>query len=254
MPGAPVTAALLAALPQEVRPFLRLVRARRLPQGALPVWAFDFAGRTGVAALTGMGASRAAGAAASLLEHYQPRVIISAGFGGAVTPELPPGGLVLGETFWRYEPETGTLQELAAPAFPVPLAEVLARLNEAGRPAFRGSVVTTAGIIHKLSQGGPLRGLVHPVLDLETSALADYARDRGLPLLAVRAVTDAAGEEIPVFIRQAAGAGKTPGAAAVLAWAARDPRRLAELASLWRRSRLAAANLALALEVMLEML
>ena len=254
MPGAPIAAALLAALPQEVRPFLRLVRARRLPQGALPVWAFDFAGRTGVAALTGMGASRAAGAAASLLEHYQPRVIISAGFGGAVTPELPPGGLVLGETFWRYEPETGTLQELAAPAFPVPLAEVLARLNEAGRPAFRGSVVTTAGIIHKLSQGGPLRGLVHPVLDLETSALADYARDRGLPLLAVRAVTDAAGEEIPAFIRQAAGAGKTPGAAAVLAWAARDPRRLAELASLWRRSRLAAANLALALEVMLEML
>ena len=138
MPGAPVTAALLAALPQEVRPFLRLVRARRLPQGALPVWAFDFAGRTGVAALTGMGASRAAGAAASLLEHYQPRAIIAAGFGGAVTPELPPGGLVLGETFWRYEPETGTLQELAAPASPIPLAEVLARLTGAGRPAFRG--------------------------------------------------------------------------------------------------------------------
>ena len=109
MPGAPVTAALLAALPQEVRPFLRLVRARLLSQGALPVWTFDFAGRTGVAALTGMGASRAAGAAASLLEHYQPRAIISVGFGGAVTPELPPGSLVLGETFWRYEPATGKL-------------------------------------------------------------------------------------------------------------------------------------------------
>ena len=182
-----------------------------------------------------MGASRAAGAAAFLLEHYQPRVIIAAGFGGAVTPELPRGGLVLGETFWRYEPETGKLQGLAAPAAPVALAEVLARLNEAGRPAFRGSMVTTPGIIHKFSQGGPLLGLVHPVLDLETSVLADYARDRGLPFLAVRAVTDAAGEEIPAFIRQAAGAGKTPGLAAVLTWAARDPRRLAELVGLWRR-------------------
>ncbi len=254
MPAAPVAAALLAALPQEVRPFLRLMRARRLPRGALPVWQFDFAGRTGVAALSGMGAGRAAGAAAFLLEHYQPGAIIAAGFGGAVTPELPPGGLVLGETFWRYEPETGKLQGLAAPAPPLRLADLLSRLNEAGCPAFVGSVVTTVGIIHKLNQGGPLRGLVHPVLDLETSVLADYARERGLPFLAVRAVTDAAGEEIPEFIRQAAGAGQTPGLAAVLAWAARDPRRLAELAGLWRRSRLAAANRALALEVMLEML
>ncbi len=254
MSAAPVAAALLAALPQEVRPFLRLVRARRLPQDALPVWQFDVAGQTGVAALSGMGASRAAGAAAFILEHYQPRAIIAAGFGGAVTPELPPGGLVLGETFWRYEPETAALQELAAPAAPLPLADLLARLKAAGRPAFAGSVVTTGGIIHKLSQGGPLQGLVHPVLDLETSVLADYARERGLPFLAVRAVTDAAGEEIPEFIRQAAGAGQTPGLAAVLAWAARDPRRLAELAGLWRRSRLAAANLARALSMVLEML
>ena len=200
-----------------------------------------------------MGASRAAGAAAFLLEHYQPRVIISAGFGGTVTPELP-------RRAWSWGRLSGGMSRRPANfrawrrlplQFPWPMCWTGSR-GRAGRRL--GSVVTTAGIIHKLSQGGPLRGLGHPVLDLETSVLADYARDRGLPFLAVRAVTDAAGEEIPAFIRQAAGAGQTPAWATVLVWAARDPRRLAVLISLWRRSRLAGQALALAMEVIVEML
>jgi adenosylhomocysteine nucleosidase len=254
MPKAPVTAALLAALSQEVRPFLRRIRAKRLPQSDLPAWEFAFAGRTGVAALSGLGELAAARAAAFILDHYQPQVFISLGFGGALTPELPPGALVLGETLWRYEPETGALQELALPPFPVLLQDLAEKLQTAGLPAFQGSVVTTPSIIHKLSQGSPLLGLVHPVLDLETGAAAECIRGSGLPFLALRAVTDAAGEEIPDFIRQAVQAGNQPSAGTALAWLAGDPRRLAALVRLWRRSRLAAERLAQALEVVLNVL
>ena len=96
--------------------------------------------------------------------------------------------------------------------------------------------------------------LTHPVLDLEASAAVRFIQESGLPFLALRAVTDTAGEEIPDFIRQAARDSSTPTPGTALAWLARDPRRLAALLHLWRRSRLAAENLARGLEAVLEML
>jgi hypothetical protein len=67
--------------------------------------------------------------------------------------------------------------------------------------------------------------------------------------VALRAVSDAAGEEIPEFVRLAAREGHLPTVGGVLAWLAADPRRLPVLVLLWRRSRLAARRLAQALEV-----
>jgi nucleoside phosphorylase len=200
-----------------------------------------------------MGEAAAARAAPLILEHYEPEVFISLGFGGALTPELPPGALVLGETCWRYEPDAGTLQELAPYLSPVWLKDFFNRIQAAGLPAFRGNVITTPVIIDKLSQGSPLLNLNHPVLDLETAAVAACVRDSGLPFLALRVVTDTCGEEIPDFIRQAAQAGNQPTAGTALAWLTNDPRRLAALMRLWRRSRLAADHLDQALEVVLEM-
>jgi hypothetical protein len=55
MAGTPIAAAILAALSQEVRPFLRRVMARRLSGLDLPAWEFVYKGKRGVAALSGMG-------------------------------------------------------------------------------------------------------------------------------------------------------------------------------------------------------
>jgi nucleoside phosphorylase len=254
MSRAPVTAALLAALSQEVRPFLRRNRARRLHGEAWPAWEFPLKTQKGVVALSGMGQDAAARAAAFLVSPYEPGVFISLGFGGAVTQELPAGALVLGETVWRYEPESGRPQEVAVPPPPIRLEDLVEGLRAVGLPAFRGSVVTTPVIIHKAVQGSPLLPLFHPVLDMETSAAVVGARAKNLPFLALRAVTDTWGEEIPDFIRQAAREGDRPTAGTALAWLAADPRRLAVLVRLWRRSRLAALHLAQALKVVLEML
>jgi nucleoside phosphorylase len=253
MSRANVQAALLAALSQEVQPFLRRVQARRARKTSLPTWEFPLRGGLGILALSGVGQAAAARAAGFLVEHYQPQVFISLGFGGAVTPELPHGALVLGETLWRYEPDSGALEELQTPPAPPALEKLAARLVAAGLPAFRGSVVTTPHIIHKASQGTPLMRLLHPVLDLETSAAATALSAQNIPFLALRAVTDTWKEEIPGFISRAVREGKEATAATALAWLAADPRRLPELISLWRRSRLVGRNLARALEVMLEM-
>lgn len=252
MSKTPINAAFLAALSQEVQPFLRRVRAIRLPGAGPPAWEFTRGPHKGAAVVSGMGEDAAARSAAWIFERYQPQSIISLGFGGAVTPELPPGAVVLGETYWRYDPDNQTLEELPAPPGPNWSAAWVERLRAAGLPIFWGSMVSTRGIIHKAGHAALLHHLPHPVLDLETSAAALAAQVRSLPFLALRAITDVAGEEIPDFLKEAARQGQTPSGAAALAWLAADPRRLAVLLHLWGRSRLAARHLTQALEQLVE--
>jgi adenosylhomocysteine nucleosidase len=249
--GGPCRVALVAALIWEVRPFLRQVGARPRPGLGLPTWEFTAGRVQGVVALTGMDPALVREAARHWLAQARPDILLSLGFGGALTPELAAGALVLGASVWQYDPRRAHLGAAPAPAPPRPLPELLAALTEGGCQAVAGSLVTTPFIIHKQSQGGRLLALPHPVLDLESAILAGVAGSEGLPFLGLRAVTDGAGEEVPDFIAQAGG---NVGAGAALAWLARDPLRIKALWRLWRESRLAAANLARALAVLLPLL
>ncbi|MCL4501244.1 MAG: hypothetical protein M1438_05235 [Deltaproteobacteria bacterium] len=245
---------LLAALPLEVQHFLRLSRARRRRGLRWPAWEFLLGGERGVLALSGMGARAAREAAACLVGQFQPHLLVSLGFGGAVTPELPTGSLVLGEFFYSFDPTTQVLDSIPRLAGPRPLADLLRSLAAAGLEAFPGSLITTPYIINKAEQAGPLRSLTCPVLDLESAAVAAVARAEGLPCLGLRAITDTAAEEIPDFLPPG---GEEPGAVGlwnVLGWLAANPRRLKDLVHLWRCSRLAAARLAKALTVLLPLL
>jgi adenosylhomocysteine nucleosidase len=243
---------LLAALPQEVRPFLRLSRARRRRGLPWPAWEFALDGVRGLLALTGMGARAAGEAAARLVAQFRPHRLISLGFGGALTPELQPGDLVLGASFSRYDPATGVLSPISPS--PMPLAELLPALAAAGLPAFTGSFITTPWIIDKGRQTGGLGALPAPVLDLETAALAELAAAAGLPFLGLRAITDVAGEELPDFLAPAYSEPGTVGMLDAMGWLAADPRRVADLIHLWRRSRLAADRLAAGLLVLLPLM
>lgn len=255
-PAAPLRwrIALMAALPMEVRPFLRRHKARRLPDLGLPAWEFAVGQGRGVLVLSGMGGEAARRAGTRLLARCRPEILVSLGFGGALTPELAPGALVLGESFWHFNPDSGVLEQVPAPPPPRPLPALLRGLKEAGLPACPGSLVTTPGIIHKERQGAPLLRLPRPVLDLESSALAALAAEEGLALLGLRAVTDAAGEEIPDFLAQRLRRGQRPGPRAALTGLAADPRRAAALLHLRRRGRAAARHLAAALALLLPML
>ncbi len=250
----PFRLALLAALPLEVRPFLRQGRARPLPGGDLPAWEFQAGEGRGCLALTGMGEEAAQRAAREVTTLWQPEIIVSLGFGGALLPGLAPGQLVLGASFGHYDPETGRLLKVEAPSPPRPLAELAASLESAGLPADIGCFVSTPGIIHKERQGGPLRRLAQPVLDLETAAVAAAAGEKGIPFLALRVITDTAGEEIPDFLRKGWEPGYGPSLSKALGWLTRDPRRLGPMLHLWRRSRLAARRLNQALQVLLPLL
>ena len=250
----PIRILLLAALPLEVQPFLRLSRARRRRGLPWPAWEFPTGKGWGLLALSGMGAGAAREAAARLVAQFQPHFLVSLGFGGAVSPELPPGALVLGEFFYKFDPATRVLDMIPRLAAPRPWPELLGSLTAAGLGAFSGSLITTPYIIHKAEQAGPLRSLTYPVLDLESAAVAEVARAAGLPCLGLRAITDTAAEEIPDFLAPPEGEPGDVGLLDALGWLAADPRRLKDLVHLWRRSRLAAARLAAALMVLLPFL
>ena len=245
---------LLAALPQEVRPFLRRSRVRRRRGLPWPAWEFSLGAVRGLVAVSGMGAPAAREAASRLISQFQPHLVVSLGFGGALSPELHPGDLVLGELFYECDPAAIVLDPVAAPAPPRPLAELRRLLVAAGLPAFPGSLITTPWIIHKGRQGEPLLRLPLPVLDLESAVVAELAGAAGLPFLGLRAITDGAAEEIPDFLAPANAEPGTVGWLNALGWLAADPRRLQDLVRLWRRSRLAAGRLAEALQVLLPFL
>ncbi len=82
---------LLAALSQEVRPFLRRSRARRRRGLPWPAWEFALNRVRGLVALTGMGPVAAREAAVRLTAQFRPNLLISVGFGGALNRGLKPG-------------------------------------------------------------------------------------------------------------------------------------------------------------------
>ena len=256
MPGAatatrPCRFALLAALPYEVRPFLRRIKARRRWGLGFPAWEFALGRERGLVVLTGMGGDGALQAARRVLREERPAILVSVGFGGALTPELTPGVLVLGASFWEYEAGRALLTPAPTPLPPRELPELLARLKEAGLAAWPGSLVTTPAIIKKERLGEDWRGLARPVLDQESAVVARLAQAEGLAFLGLRAITDAWGEEIPEFIVRAGG---NVGVRAALSWLAADPGRIRPLLHWWRRSRLAADRLARALMLLLPLL
>ena len=112
---------IMAALPQEVRPFLRRIKARARRDLGLPAWDWEAGGA--VVALSGMGAAAARRAGETLVARCRPGILVSVGFGGALTPGLAAGDLILGETFWHYDPDTRRPQARpAAGGSPAPAA------------------------------------------------------------------------------------------------------------------------------------
>ncbi len=242
----------MAALPLEVRPFLRQVRARPRRDLGLPAWEWESG--SGVVALSGMGEAAARRAGETMVALCRPRLLVSLGFAGALAPGLAVGDLVLGKSFWHYNPDTRELKAGPHPAPPWPLPLLSRALKQAGLNAVSSSLVSTTRIIHKGSQGEPLASLPQPVLDLETAALAAVAAAQGLAFLSLKAVTDVAEDEIPEFLRNAGVQETAAGVRAALRWLAADFRRVKDLYSLWRRSRQAALALARAWGVLWPLL
>ena len=90
--------AILAATWDEIRLIRNEIKvAAQGSKGDLSFLAGDLANKSIVAAETGVGIRRARAGASFIIQKFKPSLIISAGLGGALNPELKVGDVVVGE-------------------------------------------------------------------------------------------------------------------------------------------------------------
>lgn len=186
----------------------------------------------------GMGARRAGAAAEALLHAWPPDLLVIAGVAGALSPSLQVGDVVAADAV-DAEGEI-----LIPPVVPKPAKSALSAV---GTLLSIDRVLITAEEKRKAHASNPLTLTPSPprlAVEMETAAAARVAQARGVPWAAVRAISDAASESLPLDFNRLRGAdGGLPIARVALAALAR-PRCIPGLLRLGRNTSLAAEALA----------
>lgn len=190
--------AIFAALRLEVQRFLRRLDVRdRARLGGFPVTLGEYGGRPLLVCHTGIG-RRAAEAVATVLGRYRPEFVLSVGLAGALSPQFAVGDLVFCGRVYRGEPES----EAGRAAEPV-LSDLL--LVEAARRAassrglftWSGNSLTTSSLVAEPRQKTLLRQATGmDVVEMESYWVGLAAREKALPFLAVRVISDGAGDPV----------------------------------------------------------
>jgi adenosylhomocysteine nucleosidase len=241
----------VAAMPQEIAPLLRRSKGyRKETAEGFSVYRFQ-AGETPVVLIeSGMGPRHAAAATRMLISLAKPKLILNFGFAGAVLPGTAVGDLVLAE-------QVLLLEEGRLTAGPKPDPELCRRLSQACASApltlQLGNFITAAGIMNKEAVAASLGGgVAHPVLEMETAAVLLEAELAGIPVVAVRGVSDAADEELGFSIEEFCDAELRISLPRVLGCIARRPWIIPQLVRLSLNSNKAGKNLALCVELALQ--
>ena len=174
--------AIAFALPEESRDVVAALRApRRSGSPALPVIAGALEKREVVVFHTGVGPVSAREQLQQFWEaHCGSRVegVIGAGFAGGIDPALPAGTLVLAENY----PECLDIGRA-----------VLGKRAQIGLLASAAAVLETP---YAKAEFAKKTGAL--AVDMESATLAAFFREKGVPFLALRAISDAAHESLPL--------------------------------------------------------
>ncbi len=228
----PVPVAVVTALREELDGIRALATGRR----GGPFVEASLAGRPVVLAATGDGSNNAARVASALLTRHSVGGLIVAGTSGALSPTLQPGSLIVARRVLQGR----------SPA-PAPDPAWVERVLSCGG-AEGGTVVSAPAILWTRSSKAAAYaefGNGEPaVVDLETAALAQVAADHGVPYIAVRAISDTAGEDLPLDFNRYRDASGRVDRFRVARAAILRPRLIAPLWRLKRRVAMCSANLA----------
>lgn len=195
---------------------------------------------------SGMGLDNAAGAAETLIGYGRPDLLISAGFCGGVQAGELVGDVVVAKQI-VISHESG-FEEI-----PVQLSgsgqTFVALQAAAGERVAGGVFVTTPALVSKKLLSVTLPGHYrHPVVEMESGAIAIIAVEHAIPLLAIRAVSDDAGEEFGFALDEFCDAGmRRIRSSRVLLTIMRKPWIVPQLVRLGCGSRSAARSLTAAL-------
>jgi adenosylhomocysteine nucleosidase len=187
----PIDFGVLFALSQESGCFLDMLSQVRVTRGdGFTAKRGRYRERDIVLFESGPGTVRAAKAAHALIDAYRPRLVVSSGFAGGLDPRVNRYDLVAADSLVNSAGSKITLD----PAALVPWLTEVPKLH-------RGQLLTLDRIV-RLSDEKRRLGERHQALavDMESFAVAEVCRERGVPVLVVRAISDAVDDELPADI------------------------------------------------------
>lgn len=175
-------------LAHEAAPLLKICTQKEsFSIGELRCTLGNFDDRPVLIALVGMGQERARARVEEVLTYFQPSVVVLAGYGGALVPQLQVGQVVV-STNYSSADALSFLRLLTAFVFGdfCTADEIAGTRKERDRAARAGK---------------------GQVIEMETAAVAEVVLDEEVPFVAVRAISDAYEDALPV---QALAAGFDP--------------------------------------------
>ena len=167
--------AIVAALPGELRPLVRGWRPSRA--SGVRLWRRQAGDREWIAACAGMGAPAALRALEAIERDGQADLVVSAGWAGALRPDLAAG-----RAYWA----AGVVDAETGEQFPA---------------AGAGQVwlVTTARVADAREKARLAAAFDAGLVEMEAAALARRCAGRGIPFRAVKGVSDGLSDPLPDF-------------------------------------------------------
>ncbi len=178
--------------------------------------------RPGISILvTGIGRENAERAVREFLAAQTPARVLSCGFAGALVPSLAIGAVV-------FETEDAGLRETLTPA-----GAQAVKFHCADR------IATTAREKQELR-----RNTGADAVEMESAAIGDVCRERGLPFATVRVISDLADEDLPLDFNQLSRPDRSLDYGRLALAVAKSPGKIGALMRLQKNSQLAAERLA----------
>lgn len=251
------TIGLIAAMPEEVRPLLKSAeRFTRGKAGQYTIYRFQAGGKNAILIESGIGMEHAAAATEKLIATAEPDVIVSFGFGGSVLPGLKAGDLVVGRQSLCYRSGEFSEQEGIDAALAETVArQLVAHFDNQRMRVVQGEIITSASIANKQKLAGLLPAQVtFPVLDMETAAVTVESARRGIPVLALRAISDSAEEELDFSLEEFTDREMNIRLVKIIYTVVKRPRIIPQLIRLAGNAKIAANTLSIGIAKILETL
>ena len=179
---------------------LRIGHKHRL--GKTTVFAGKWLGHEVFLVRSGIGMVRAEASLSAVCQQFSPALIISIGFAGGLDARLKSGDLLIAEKVIALSGDSSRnfakAQSTAEETLALDLVDRALRLaGPMAACAYRGVLLTVdAPILGPEQKRAAGKLYSAQAVDMETFALARFARENGTPFLSVRAVSDTVDQEL----------------------------------------------------------
>lgn len=228
------------ALDAEFAPWRKIRRFNKLPGTNLNGYAAEIGGAEVDVLLTGIGGKKAWVEATKILWDADVDLCISSGLAGGLKPKHRPGEVLAAESVYAEEEKRliscdSELVEIAASCG----AKIVKRFHSTDHVVLRADEKRTLG-------------LQSDVVEMESGEILYEAGAFGAKRIAVRAISDAVEENLPLDFNRATTESGDLSMARVLGQLARNPGSVPSVIRFGQQSRLAAENLAIFLDTYLQ--